>query len=278
MTPLTTFGTNGWLAPGSSAYLGTANNERGFALNPVTGNLILVSRSGGPNVRVLNGTTGADLGGLDVTGITGGTFVISMADCAADGSIYVANLSTAATTAFKVYKWASEAPAVPPTVAFNATSGIPRTGDCFAVNGSGSSAQFAASGSGTTTNSCFSLGTLDGSNTVRPFVSVPGTPSSTTNGYRLGMTFANASTVIGTQGAAGLMTQINPTPTATLLASIPLSAAQRPMDYVEIMGIPLLAVADTNSSLVSVYDISIPSVPVLVASGNNTTEIGRAHV
>jgi hypothetical protein len=85
------------------------------------------------------------------------------------------------------------------------------------------------------------------------------------------MTFANASTVIGTQGAAGLMTQINPTPTATLLASIPLSAAQRPMDYVEIMGIPLLAVADTNSSLVSVYDISIPSVPVLVASANNTT-------
>lgn len=271
MTPLTTFGTNGWLAPGSSTYLGIANNERGFALNPVTGNLILVSRNGGPNVRVLSGTTGADLGGLDVTGITGGTFVISMADCAADGAIYVANLSTSATTAFKVYKWASEAPAVAPTVAFNATTGIPRTGDCFAVTGSGSATQFAASGSGTTTNSCFSIGTVDGSNTVRPFVSVPGTPNSTSNGYRLGMTFANASTIIGTQGAAGLMTQINVTPTATLLASIPLSAAQRPMDYVEIMGIPLLAVADTNSSLVSVYDISIPTVPVLVASGNNTT-------
>jgi Domain of unknown function (DUF4623) len=268
MTPLTTFGTNGWLTPGSSTYLGTANNERGFAYNPTTGNLILVSRNGGSNIRVLSGATGSDLGGLDATGITGGTFTINQADCAADGSIYVANLSTTSTTAFKVYKWTSEAPAVPPTVAFNATTGIPRTGDCFAVTGGtgGNPIQFAASGSSTTSNSCFSVGVLDGTNLARAFLAVLGTPNAASNGYRLGMTFANASTIIGSQGTAGLMTSFN-----NAVATLQASAAQRPMDYAEIMGIPLLAVADSNSSLVSVYDISIPSAPVLVVSGNNTT-------
>ena len=56
------FGTNGWLAPGSSSYLGTANNERGMAYNPATGNLVLVSRAGGNNVRILSGSTGAEIG------------------------------------------------------------------------------------------------------------------------------------------------------------------------------------------------------------------------
>jgi hypothetical protein len=93
MSPLTTFGTNGWLAPGAIPQLGTANNERGLAFNPVTGNLVLVSRTGGTNVRVLSGTTGADLGGLNVTGITGGTFAVNVPGVADDGSIYVCNLS-----------------------------------------------------------------------------------------------------------------------------------------------------------------------------------------
>ena len=103
MTPLATFGVGGWLAPGSATYLGSANNERGFAYNPVTGNLVLVSRTGGINIKVLNGLTGADLGTLVATGITGGTFAVNQAGVADDGSIYVANLSTSAATAFKVY-------------------------------------------------------------------------------------------------------------------------------------------------------------------------------
>ena len=89
LTPLSTFGTNGWLAPGSTPYLATTNNERGLAYNPITGNLILVSRTGGPNIRVLNSFTGTDLGGLDVTGVTGGTFVIDMVDCAQIGRAHV---------------------------------------------------------------------------------------------------------------------------------------------------------------------------------------------
>src|SRR5689334_6103909 len=43
MTPLSTFGTNGWLAPGSSAYLGTGNNERGIGFG--NGHVYLVSHA-----------------------------------------------------------------------------------------------------------------------------------------------------------------------------------------------------------------------------------------
>src|SRR2546421_7589984 len=93
MTPYTSFGGgDGWLAPGEGGYafLGTANNERGLAFG--NGHVYLVSRSGGTNVRILDQTTGADLGGLNVTGVTGGTFVVNDAAVGSDGAIYVANL------------------------------------------------------------------------------------------------------------------------------------------------------------------------------------------
>src|SRR5437870_793272 len=74
MTPLATFGTAGWLAPGSSPFLTTGNTERGLAFNPTTGHLLLVSRAGGNNIRILDATTGADLGALNTTGLpTAGT-------------------------------------------------------------------------------------------------------------------------------------------------------------------------------------------------------------
>jgi len=66
MGPLTTFSPNsdGWLAPGEGGYtfLGTANNERGIAFG--NGHVYLVSRTGGNFIRILNGSTGADLGAL----------------------------------------------------------------------------------------------------------------------------------------------------------------------------------------------------------------------
>ena len=75
LSPLTSFGGgDGWLAPGEGGYafLGTANNERGIAFG--NGHLYLVSRNGGNNIRVLDPVTGADLGALNNTGISGGTF------------------------------------------------------------------------------------------------------------------------------------------------------------------------------------------------------------
>ena len=275
MTPLASFGTNGWLAPGTtSTFVTTGNTERGLAWNPTTGNLVLASRAGGNNVRVLDGTTGADLGGFDVTGITGGTFAINMAGIGDDGAIYVGNLSTSATSNFKVYKWDSEllGPLLPPTIAYDAPSGLARTGDSFAVFGgtATSAAQFASGGSSTVNNSGFVTGLLDGLNTSTPYLSIPGTTTAS-NDYRLGLTFVDQSTLIGTQGANARYTTFNGV-SATVDATIPLgTASRRAMDYAVIGGTPVLAVIDSISSIVTILDITYPASPTVLVSATTTT-------
>ena len=281
LTPLPGFGTNGWLAPGSSPYLSNTNTERGLAFNPVTGNLVLVSRQSVSgvtnNVRILSGATGADLGGLDPTGITGGTFAVNQAGVTDDGAIYVANLSTTATAAFKVYKWDSESIGLttPPSVAFNAVTGVARTGDAFAVTGvtGGNPAIFAAAGSTpTATASNFVVGSLDATNSVTAYTTIAGT-SPGTNDYRLGLTFVDQTTLIGNQGANARRTTFDPvTVTATLTDTVPLGGvSRRALDYAVIGTTPVLAVLDSNSSTVTVFDLTNPSAPVQIATGNATS-------
>jgi len=282
LEPLTTFGTNGWLAPGSIAQLTTDNNQRGLGVNPVTGNLILPSRSSGlgNNVWVINGQTGA-VGATPLTppsgGYAGGTFVINMAGVGADGGVYVANLSTSAASAFKVYSWPSEVSTDPATVAFNAAvSQVNRIGDSFAVFGSGASTVWAAAGNNNSgaapnaPNSTFSVGTTNGTNTQTTYTGVPGTSTAPTgNGYRLGIAFVDADTLIGTQGGEVYTTNFDGS-TATAQAGLT-SAAQRPLAYLDHLGQAIMATIDTNSSQVSLYNISNPTNPVLFATGNNTS-------
>jgi len=279
LTPLATFGTNGWLQPGSSTYLGTGNLERGLAYNPATGNLILCSRAVAPGLRILNGATGADLGGLDTTGVAGGTFTLNLVDCGADGTIYACNLSTSAAANFKVYKWVAEVVAVPPSVAFDSLlTNTNRVGDSFAVTGGTPSTpvRWAAAGSNSSTalpgsNSQFHVGSTDASNTASSFTGIPGTIA-TSNGYRLGLTWVDQDTVVGSQGATAYMTDFNTaTSTANVVAAITTSAAQRAMDYAVINGTPVLAILDSNSSILSVYDVSFPTSPTLLASGTATS-------
>ncbi len=283
ITPLTTFGTGGWLAPGGT-FVTTGNTERGLAYNPTTGHLVLVSRAGGNNIRILDSVTGVDLGGLDNTGIAGGTFAVNMVGVSDDGAIYVCNLSTSATSNFKIYKWDSEltGATTPPTVAYDALSGMGRTGDSFAITGNAlaNTVQFAGAGSAPSTanaNSCFAIGTLDGTNTSTAYLSIPGTTTAS-NDYRLGLTFVDQNTVIGTQGLpAARLTSFNGT-SATVLDSLPLTATARAMSYAVIAGTPVLAVLESNSSQVFVYDITTPSAPVLLLTANNTvTPVANAN-
>src|SRR5882672_4689947 len=66
------------LAPGDRYYLTTGTNQRGLSYNPVTGHLILVNRSGGISVNILDAQTGDDLGTMDTSGLVNpGTFVLS---------------------------------------------------------------------------------------------------------------------------------------------------------------------------------------------------------
>jgi len=274
LTPLTSFGGgDGWLAPteGGISYLTTGTTERGLAYNGVTGNLVLVSRAGGNNIKVLDGDSGADLGSLNATGISGGTFPVNMVGVSDDGAIYVGNLSTAANANFKVYKWTSEADGLTtaPTVAYDALSGLARTGDSFAVQGAGASAQFAAAGTSATSASSFAVGPLNASNASVSYLSVP-TTSTGSNDYRLSLAFLDGDTLIGNQGANGRVTDFNGS-TASVAYTIPLGAAQRALDYTIIGGTPYLAVLDSNSSLLSIYDVSNPTSPSLAASGTTTT-------
>src|SRR5690606_691963 len=46
------------LAPGDLPFLTTGNTERGLAYNKVSGHLLVISRTSGANVHVLDGDTG----------------------------------------------------------------------------------------------------------------------------------------------------------------------------------------------------------------------------
>ncbi|MFM7206882.1 MAG: PEP-CTERM sorting domain-containing protein [Planctomycetaceae bacterium] len=286
LSPLTTFGSNGWLAPGSNPYLSTSNFERGIGWNPVTKNLVLPSRNGGNFVAILDGTSGALIKTMDTTGVSGGTLAMMGAGVTDDGAIYVPNLQSgsSALSPFKIYGWSGENDTNAPSVVFSqvlpqTTSGAFRYGDSFAVYGSGTSAKFASAGStssGTTAgrpnNSNFMIGSLDGSNTNTIYRNIPSTLTSS-NDYRLSMAFVDADTVIGTQGVSAKLTDFVAAPTlsntgATVTAAIATGAAARPLDYTVLDGKSLLALVDTNNSGISVYDITNPLSATLLTTGS----------
>ena len=288
LTALTTFGSNGWLAPGSNPYVTTDNSQRGLGWNPVTKNIVLPSRSGGNFVAIINGTTGIVSGTLDTTGVSGGTLAMMGAGVSDDGAIYVPNLQSgsSALSPFKIYSWTGESDTNAPSIAFSqvnpqTTSGAFRFADAFAVYGSGTSLKFAAAGSTTGTtgglpnNGNFMLGSLDGSNTNTIYRNIPNTLTAS-NDYRLGITFVDADTVIGNQGTSAKITDFVAATTlsntgAIVTGSIAMGAADRPLDYTVINGQALLAVVNTNSSLISIYDITNPAAAALLTTGSTVS-------
>ncbi len=276
MAPLATWSSNGdgWLAPGEGGYafLGTGNNERGLAFG--NGHVYLVSRSGGTFVRRLDPATGADLGSpLDVTGISGGTFAVNTAAVGSDGAIYVNNLTTQSTTTpAKVYRWATEASA--PTVAYSGDAGLAgsRVGDSIATNGSVLALGYGNAPAVAGNNGYAIIDPSAGTATAVGFTGTPPLPGD----FRLGITFTDSSHVIGTQGSSLYQYTSFSGASGNLISSPAIpdpvgATADRLLGYTTINGVPLLAVQSTGDSHVSVYDVSDPSVPVWLASGNTTT-------
>lgn len=129
------------------------NNTRGMTYNPGTQHVLVVGRTGALNVYQLDPATGAQLGTLDVTGVSGGTFAGNLIHVAADGKLYLTNLA-AATSTFKIYTYASESAA--PVNSYT-EAGVPvRYGDSADVRSSGSNVDILVSGSGNTNVAVFS--------------------------------------------------------------------------------------------------------------------------
>jgi hypothetical protein len=158
LTPLWT------LSTGDRSYLihatGNSPTDRGLTYNPATSNLLFTSRgdtSRGPLIVALDPATGAEKQFLNMSGVSGGTFVMNMVRAADDGAVYGQNLTTvASTTPFKLYQWANDDSNTVPILAFSgdpgygtAAAGL-RWGDNIAVSGSGAGTRILlAPGSGT---------------------------------------------------------------------------------------------------------------------------------
>jgi len=282
LTALSGFGNNGWLAPGSSTYITTGTTERG--LTYADGDLFLTSRASGNTIQILSPTTGADIGSLNTTGITGGTFAIDAIAAGGDGTVYVANLTTSATSPFKIYAYSPTAIAnnTAPTVAYSGNPIIgTRFGDDLAAIGSGSSTLLVA-GSGLGSSGYEVINPSLGTATAVSFTASP--PSA--KDFSLGIAFLNSSTVIGTQGGTGTarLSTFSGT-TGTLVSSPTLSGtADRPLAYTTVNGQSILLSMSTGDNHITAYDASNPSSLVsassvivatgtLTANGNGTGSI-----
>ncbi|MCL6493673.1 MAG: hypothetical protein K6T54_02715 [Ignavibacterium sp.] len=118
-----------------------ADTERGLAYGKtldateaVNDRVFVVSRNTGTFVRILDANTGNDVGTLNTTGISGGTFALNDIAVTLDGKIIGCNLTTnASTSAFKFYIWNNESSA--PDTLFSYLGDAVRLGDKFTVVG-----------------------------------------------------------------------------------------------------------------------------------------------
>lgn len=209
----TAFMTRIWaVTNGTRSYLQNDNASRGMDYDPVTGNLVIVSRTGNTNaIYALSSTNGADLFLLNTAGITSGggngTFGLNLVGVADDGAVYAGNLTiNNADGNFILYRWDSVSPAAVPAYAF-VDNPVPgenlRWGDSLAVRGAGTSTEIligSASVSGGSAGLYVALLTTgDGFNFVsHPLVAPPGVPA---DFARLGIAFGAGNTFWTKSGA-----------------------------------------------------------------------------
>jgi hypothetical protein len=257
MQALTTFGSNGWLAPASFATGGTGDAIRDIAFNPVSGNLLLATAATPIPVNAVTGAFGTAL----LTGgtITGGARAFNTVAVTSDGVIYGGNLSTNSTTSpYKVYRWADQTST--PTLHYSGNAGLAgsRIGDDLAAFGADATG-FLAAGFGAspavTGNNSFTTVTTGNSGGTAAAVAYTGGAA---GDYRLGITIADANTVLGTQ--AQTVRQVSFLGTSgTLDFSTTLNVlTERGLLYFTAYGTPLLATQEWGSgattNTVRLYD------------------------
>ncbi len=161
-----------------SWFSATGNTERGFAYGKVNNNerIYVVSRNTSLNVYILDANNGDQIGTLNLTGVTGGTFLLNDVEVTEDGVILGINLTTDAST-IKIYKWVDETQA--PVVVFQSNlNGIAkRVGDNFKIVGKMSDNSAKIWLADQTNKKVYILGTLDNGNSfnIETTVTLPTT-------------------------------------------------------------------------------------------------------
>ncbi|PIS27307.1 MAG: hypothetical protein COT43_11180 [Candidatus Marinimicrobia bacterium CG08_land_8_20_14_0_20_45_22] len=242
---------------------------RGIAFNAATNHLIVASRTGTPNVWILDAANGDTVGRLNMTGVAGGTFAINMPRVDKDGVIYACNLSTSTTPPFKVYRWADETAV--PTIAYEIAAPAKRIGDSFAVIGSDSTTIMYASGSSSTEISV--LTTADHGVTY-----TAGTPITVATGIARGGISPVGDGTFWVNGAGTSTTHISAT--GTVLNAINGGLVDGGWHYVMYIHKPftkkLVAVVGKNNAFrgnqVQVWNVNESETdPILVDTVNTTT-------
>ena len=283
ITAMSTFSPNndGWWAPAEAGYVhleSASDRQRGLSYG--NGELYLASRAASTtSVRRLNSLTGVETGNLNMTGVSGGTFIINKVAVAADGVIYGANLQASANASgapYRVWSWATSASA-----AVLSYSGAPlnaaRTGDALAVTGTGSNTRLSTGFQITSASTLAGVSGTNGYAIIDPTaatgtaISFSGNPP---NGgdFRLGMTFGPSGQVWGTQGALNIRETTYSGSTGTLLGTAAglVSNAENAISFTTANGLNILATMSTGDATVRIYDASNPLSLILLGSKNNT--------
>ncbi len=260
------------IAPGTRPYVNEDNSQRGLALNPANGNLLLVSRSGANQLVVLDGATGAEKHRLlttlaDETPISGGTFPVNMAGIADDGAVFVCNLTTdGATSSLRLYRWENDAPdTVPALLPDIPELAVPqRWGDAVAVRGAGNNTLIALTARNG--NAFAILRVADGGSSITAKVFT--LPEIAPGDFGLGLAFGKGSTLWATATSKPLLHIAFDfdAGTASVLQSIPATMATPSLGPLGASpdGSLVAGVAFENPDNVQLLDVATPDAPVLI--------------
>jgi hypothetical protein len=195
---------------GERSTINTDSTQRGLAFNPVSGNLLYVSRTGSNIVAVLDAATGAEKHRLATTDgdgfsvITSATIPVNMIGVAEDGVVYVANLNRPAAgsgAALRVYRWDSDAAdAVPVALDIPDLPADVRFGDTFTVRGRGDTTELLF---GSRSSTSFAVVSVSGG--VFTTTKVYSADGVSAGGFGLGVAFGPGNSVFGTASGSPIV-------------------------------------------------------------------------
>ncbi len=261
-------------ASSSGALVSSSTGPRGMAYDSFS-NLVYVALNSG-KISAFDGKLGTYLGDFNMTGVSGGTYIIDQIGVAADGAIYGINLSTSGSPASptKVYRWTTWT--VAPTVAFVgntltnfSTYNSGRVGDTFAVTGSGANTLLVA-GVGAKSYFAFFF-TTNGVNFTNTVVDASATSFSASSGNIFGLCFYTNNTFLVKPKTSAdstvyqLKVPANYASTTvvsgTLLASATLGSAFN--------GTTMISYTPNGSGLLAAVGVGVSSMPISLYSGGN---------